>query len=84
MPVPHDLYQDLSCTKEEIQQRRAQDARLDSLLDSLLDDYREIDKHVLDIESMKAGNVSDDELRKFKERRLLIKDKIQQRLKAQG
>lgn len=80
MPVPHDLYQDLSCTKEEIQQRRAQDARLDSLLD----DYREIDKHVLDIESMKAGNVSDDELRKFKERRLLIKDKIQQRLKAQG
>jgi uncharacterized protein YdcH (DUF465 family) len=80
MPVPHDLYQDLSCTKEEIQQRRAQDARLDSLLD----DYREIDKHVLDIESMKAGNVSDDELRKLKERRLLIKDKIQQRLKAQG
>ena len=80
MPVPHDLYQDLSCTKEEIQQRRAQDARLDSLLD----DYREIDKHVLDIESMKAGNVSDDELRKFKERRLLIKDKIRQRLKAQG
>ncbi|MDD2054790.1 DUF465 domain-containing protein [Pseudomonas putida] len=80
MPVPHDLYQDLSCTKEEIQQRRAQDARLDSLLD----DYREIDKHVLDIESMKAGNVSDDELRKFKERRLLIKDKILQRLKAQG
>lgn len=80
MPVPHDLYQDLSCTKEEIQQRRAQDARLDSLLD----DYREIDKHVLDIESMNAGNVSDDELRKFKERRLLIKDRIQQRLKAGG
>lgn len=78
MPVPHDLYQDLSRTKEEIQQRRAQDARLDSLLD----DYREIDKHVLAIESMNAGNVSDDELRTFKERRLLIKDKIQQRLEA--
>ena len=78
MPVPHDLYQDLSRTKAEIQQRRAQDARLDSLLD----DYREIDKHVLAIESMNAGNVSDDELRTFKERRLLIKDKIQQRLEA--
>lgn len=78
MPVPHDLYQDLSRTKDEIQQRRAQDAKLDSLLD----DYREIDKHVLAIESMNAGNVSDDELRTFKERRLLIKDKIQQRLEA--
>ena len=32
MPVPHDLYQDLKRSKEEIQQKRTKDPLLDSLL----------------------------------------------------
>ncbi|MCS3418694.1 DUF465 domain-containing protein [Pseudomonas yamanorum] len=73
MPVKHDLYQDLTFTKEDIQQRRAGD----NYLDSLLHQYDSADKEVLELESSSG---SDDELEKLKKKRLLIKDKIVEQL----
>ncbi|RON05542.1 YdcH family protein [Pseudomonas brassicacearum] len=73
MPVNHDLYQDLSCSKEVIQQKRANDPHLNALLDK----YSEIDNRVLKAE---AQAQADDEVRKLKEKRLSIKDEISQRL----
>jgi len=78
MPVKHDLLKDLNITKEEITKRRSTDDRLSQLLDS----YNLIDADVVDAESGSAGNVSDDQLKKLKEKRLLVKDKIVQRLTA--
>jgi hypothetical protein len=76
MPVKHDLLQDLKITKEEITQRRSTDDRLSQLLDS----YNSIDAEVVDAESGSAGNVADEKLKKLKEKRLQVKDKIAQRL----
>jgi len=76
MPVKHDLYKDLGLTKEQVAER----TKTDRKLNQLLSDYGQIDTGVLDAESGSAGNVSDDELKKLKEKRLLIKDKIVQRL----
>ncbi|TVT85999.1 YdcH family protein [Pseudomonas sp. H3(2019)] len=73
MPVNHDLYQDLSCSKEVIQQKRANDPHLNALLDK----YSDIDNRVLKAE---AQAQADDEVRKLKEKRLSIKDEISQRL----
>lgn len=69
MPVKHDLYQDLSCTKEVVQQKRANDPHLNALLDK----YSAVDKQVL---SAVAQALGDDDVRKLKEQRLLIKDEI--------
>jgi uncharacterized protein YdcH (DUF465 family) len=77
MPVSHDLYQDLSCTKEEIQQKRSKDP----LLDSLLTKYSQADAEVVDSENAKAD---DDQVRKLKEKRLLVKDKIVRQLESQS
>ncbi|MCF4997927.1 DUF465 domain-containing protein [Pseudomonas syringae] len=78
MPVPHDLFQDLSCTKEEIQQKRANNPRLDSLLTQ----YSEADADVVNAEKATSDAPSDDALKKLKEKRLLIKDKIVQQLET--
>ncbi|PTB81983.1 hypothetical protein C9924_01025 [Alloalcanivorax venustensis] len=75
MPLTHDLYQDLSCSKEDIQQRRASDPHLNALFDK----YTSIDDQVLKAE---AAAAADDELKKLKEKRLLIKDEIAGKLTA--
>lgn len=69
MPVKHDLYQDLRCSSEDIQKRRAGDSRLDSLLHQ----YDSADKEVVNFE---ASGGSDEALEKLKKKRLLVKDKI--------
>ncbi|MFY0729891.1 hypothetical protein [Pseudomonas sp. NFX15] len=73
MPVPHDLYQDLKCSKEEIQQKRSKDP----LLDSLLNKYSQADAEVVKAEDAKSN---DDAVKKLKEARLLVKDKIVRQL----
>jgi uncharacterized protein len=79
MPASHDLYQDLNCSKEAIQQRRQQDPELDRLLDQ----YVDMDNQVLAAESISAGNVEDDDIRKLKAQRLAIKDLISRQLENQ-
>ncbi|URM25658.1 hypothetical protein LLY42_16765 [Pseudomonas frederiksbergensis] len=78
MPVTHDLYQDLRCTKEEIQQKRTKDP----LLDSLLNKYSQTDAEVLKAESALSNALSDDELKKLKEKRVQFKKKIVERLQT--
>ncbi|MEN5311614.1 YdcH family protein [Pseudomonas koreensis] len=78
MPVSHDLFQDLSCTKEEIQQKRTQDPRLDSLINK----YSLADAEVVKAETASSDAPSDDELKKLKERRLRVKDEIVSHLQA--
>lgn len=78
MPVTHDLYQDLRCTKEEIQQKRTKDP----LLDSLLNKYTQADAEVLKAESAQSDAPSDETLKKLKEKRVQVKDKIAERLKT--
>ena len=78
MPVPHDLFQDLSCTKEEIQQKRTQDPRLDSLINK----YSLADAEVVKAETASSDAPSDDELKKLKEKRLRVKDEIVSHLQA--
>jgi uncharacterized protein YdcH (DUF465 family) len=78
MPVNHDLYQDLKVSKEEIQQRRTKDP----LLDSLINKYSQADAEVVKAETAKSDAPSDDQLKKLKEHRLLVKDKIVKQLKA--
>ncbi|POA19968.1 hypothetical protein C1886_10755 [Pseudomonas sp. FW300-N1A1] len=73
MPVKHDLYQDLSCSREVVQQKRANDPHLNALLDK----YSDIDNQVLKAEASAQG---DDDVRKLKEKRLSIKDEISQNL----
>ncbi|MNV41412.1 hypothetical protein D3C71_1330470 [compost metagenome] len=73
MPVPHDLYQDLKRSKEEVQQKRTKDP----LLDSLLNKYSQADAEVVKAEEAKSN---DDTVRKLKETRLLVKDKIVKQL----
>ncbi|RMQ50139.1 hypothetical protein ALQ04_02313 [Pseudomonas cichorii] len=74
MPVKHDLFADLKLTREEVVQRSRSDARLQQLLT----DYDDTDTQVLDAEKGLAGGIADDELKKLKERRLLVKDRIVQ------
>ncbi|AMB84928.1 hypothetical protein AWM79_06230 [Pseudomonas agarici] len=76
MPVKHDLFADLNLTREQIKESRAQDNKLNQLLN----DYEDIDKRVLAAESALAA---DDELKRLKEKRLLVKDKIVQQLSTQ-
>ena len=71
MPVKHDLFADLDASPEDVKQRRQGDEKLSRLLD----DYQAADTAVLDAESASSN---DDELKKLKEKRLLIKDKIVQ------
>lgn len=78
MPVPHDLFQDLSCTKEEIQQKRTKDP----LLDSLINKYSQADAEVVKAETAQSDAPSDEALKKLKEKRLQFKDKIVQQLQA--
>lgn len=78
MPVSHDLFQDLSCTKEEIQQKRTQDPRLDSLINK----YSLADAEVIKAETASSDAPSDDELKKLKEKRLRVKDEIVSHLQA--
>ncbi|TPG66219.1 DUF465 domain-containing protein [Pseudomonas arsenicoxydans] len=78
MPVNHDLYQDLKVSKEEIQQRRTKDP----LLDSLINKYSQADAEVVKAETAKSDAPSDDQLKKLKEHRLLVKDKIVKQLQA--
>lgn len=78
MPVTHDLYQDLRCTKEEIQQKRTKDP----LLDSLLNKYTQADAEVVKAESAQSDAPSDEVLKKLKEKRVQVKNKIVERLQA--
>ncbi|HDZ58068.1 MAG TPA: DUF465 domain-containing protein [Pseudomonas xinjiangensis] len=78
MVASHDLYQDLSLSREEVQQRRSQDSQLDQLLDQ----YADIDNQVLAAESISAGNAEDDDTRNLKEQRLQVKDRIVQQLQG--
>ncbi|KOX98468.1 MULTISPECIES: DUF465 domain-containing protein [Pseudomonas] len=78
MPVPHDLYQDLKVSKEVIQQKRTKDP----LLDSLINKYSQADAEVVKAETAKTDAPSDDTLKKLKEQRLLVKDKIVKQLQA--
>lgn len=77
MPVTHDLYQDLKLSKEEIQQKRTKDP----LLDSLINKYSQADADVVKAEESKSN---DDAVRKLKEQRLLVKDKIVKQLQARS
>lgn len=76
MPVTHDLYQDLKLSKEEIQQKRTKDP----LLDSLINKYSQADAEVVKAETAQSDAPSDDELKKLKEKRLQVKDRIVQQL----
>ncbi|WP_349969445.1 DUF465 domain-containing protein [Pseudomonas caspiana] len=78
MPVKHDLYADLKLTREQVAERRNTDKKLNHLLD----DYARIDSEVLDAESGPAGGIGDYQLKKLKEKRLLIKDSIVQRVES--
>ena len=78
MPVPHDLYQDLKLSKEDVQQKRTNDP----LLDSLINKYVQADADVVNAETAKSDAPSDDALKKLKERRLQVKDKIVQQLQT--
>ncbi len=75
MPVPHDLYQDLKRSKEEIQQKRTKDP----LLDSLINKYSLADAEVVKAEEAKS---SDDTVTKLKAKRLEVKDKIVRQLQS--
>ncbi|SCW30128.1 MULTISPECIES: DUF465 domain-containing protein [unclassified Pseudomonas] len=77
MPVSHDLCQDLNCTKDHIQQKRSEDPRLDSLLQK----YSQLDAEVVDAEKPSSPGLSDDVLETLKKKRLLLKDKIADKLK---
>ncbi|TDV67855.1 DUF465 domain-containing protein [Pseudomonas sp. LP_7_YM] len=76
MPVKHDLYADLSITKDELSKQRSQDAQLNKLVS----DYEAIDADIVKVEDGSTNDVSDDELKKLKEKRLLAKDKIVEHL----
>ncbi|MBD8476298.1 hypothetical protein IFT98_18970 [Pseudomonas sp. CFBP 8770] len=73
MPVKHNLFADLQQSKEEVENRAKSDDRLSQLLTQY---------HVSDADVVKAEDraAPDDEVRKLKEKRLLIKDKIVQHL----
>ena len=72
MPVKHDLYADLSISKEDLAKRRGSDPKLNQLVAH----YDEIDAEVLKAEAGSSLGVSDAQLLKLKEKRLATKDKI--------
>ncbi|AVU77222.1 DUF465 domain-containing protein [Pseudomonas sp. Fig-3] len=78
MPVIHDLCQDLNCTKDDIQQKRSENPRLDSLLLK----YSQIDAEVVDAEKPSSAALSDVALKTLKEKRLQVKDEIAQYLQG--
>lgn len=78
MPVKHDLYADLSIAKEELSKQRSKDPRLNHLVE----DYATIDADIVKAEAGSAGDVTDEQLRKLKEKRLLAKDRIVRQLNA--
>jgi uncharacterized protein YdcH (DUF465 family) len=78
MPVTHDLYQDLKQSKEDIQQKRTKDP----LLDSLINKYSQVDAEVVKAESAQSDAPSDDALKKLKEKRVQVKQKIVDRLQT--
>ena len=78
MPVIHDLLQDLKISKEDIQQKRTKDP----LLDSLINKYLQADAEVLKAESAQSDAPSDDALKKLKEKRVQVKQKIVDRLQT--
>ncbi|KJZ40139.1 DUF465 domain-containing protein [Pseudomonas sp. B21-040] len=80
MPVSHDLYQDLKLSKEEIQQKRTKDP----LLDSLINKYSQADADVVKAETATSDAPSDDVLKKLKEKRVQVKDKIVAQLQAKS
>ena len=80
MPVKHDLYADLSITKVELSKLRSQDAKLNQLVDQ----YDTIDADIVKAEAGTAGDISDDQLKKLKEKRLLAKDKIVRQMADAG
>ncbi len=80
MPVPHDLFQDLSHTKEEIQQKRTQDPHLDALINK----YSQADAEVVKAETATSDAPSDETLKKLKEKRLQVKDKIVEQLQVRS
>lgn len=79
MPVSHDLYQDLGCKKEEIEQKRSEDPKLDSLLNK----YFDVDKAVVEAENAQSDAPTDDELKKLKEKRVMVKEQIVAQLAGQ-
>ncbi|MFG6203215.1 hypothetical protein [Pseudomonas retamae] len=79
MPVSHDLYQDLGCKKEEIEQKRSEDPKLDSLLNK----YFDVDKAVVEAEKAQSDAPTDDELKKLKEKRVIVKEQIVSQLAGQ-
>lgn len=78
MPVKHDLFADLHLSKDDILARGKSDERLQHLLN----EYQQADLNVVDAEKGLAGGIGDDDLKKLKEHRLLIKDRIASRLEA--
>ncbi|WP_219097240.1 hypothetical protein [Pseudomonas sp. UMAB-40] len=78
MPVPHDICQDLKLSKEDIQQKRSKDSRLDSLLNQ----YSQADAEVVKAETAQSDAPSDDALKKLKEKRVLVKNQIVERLQT--
>jgi uncharacterized protein YdcH (DUF465 family) len=78
MPVIHDLYQDLKISKEDIQQKRSKDP----VLDSLINKYSQADAEVVKAETAKSDAPSDDVLKKLKEARVQVKQKIVDRLQS--
>ena len=76
MPVKHDLLQDLGLTKEAVSKFRSENAHLNQLFIQ----YSEKDAEVVEAEANDAIGIPDDVLKKLKEQRLLIKDKIAQLL----
>ncbi|MFK3794978.1 YdcH family protein [Pseudomonas sp. NPDC088444] len=72
MPVKHDLYADLSITRDELVRLRSQDAKLNQLVDR----YDALDADIVKAEAGSAGDVSEDQLKRLKEKRLLAKDEI--------
>ncbi|MGR3889417.1 DUF465 domain-containing protein [Pseudomonas sp. 1152_12] len=74
MPVKHDLFQDLGLSKQDVDERRAENPHLNALFDK----YKTVDDLVVTAEKA-AG--SDEELKKLKEKRLLVKDEIVQQLR---
>ncbi|AXA54482.1 YdcH family protein [Pseudomonas thivervalensis] len=72
MPVSHDLCQDLKYTKDQIQQKRSENPRLDSLLQK----YSQLDAEVVDAEKPSSSALPDEVLETLKKKRLLIKDEI--------
>ena len=72
MPVKHDLYADLSVSKDKLGELRSKDARLNQLVEH----YDRIDADIVKAEAGSAGDISDDQLKKLKEKRRRAKDEI--------